>query len=235
MQAPSRRPKKTIQTNIIIRGADGHAYRRSVQPFFINEKGQFLICCLVGGSNRCFRQTVQGGSEVGETPMETAVRETWEELGLDITQCAVFIGEVLPISSLPPSNLPGSRSSAEAPPVLTIDQVELSSEDRAAFRYPSKNWRKQGIHGQEMYPLLFFLPSHDINKIQVNSQSRGVRQEFNAVYWGSLVELEQSAPPVKQHLMSNVCPAVAAAALPFCWANGYSFEGIAAYSANAVA
>ncbi|KPA84701.1 hypothetical protein ABB37_01205 [Leptomonas pyrrhocoris] len=231
MERKRSRAQEVEEKNVVIRGADGRAYRRSVQLFFVNERGHFLICCPVGGPNRNYRQTVQGGSIAGETPLETAVREAWEELGLDITQQATFITEVMPPASALSSSSPNSMPSVLGDAVLTNEQGELISEDKVALRYASKKWRKQGIFGQEMYPLLFFLPSHGIQFVQVKSRSRGVRQEFNAVYWGSLVELAQRAPPVKQQVMANVCPMVAASVLPFLTANGYSLDGVTDYCA----
>ncbi|CAG9580241.1 hypothetical protein LMJF_32_1540 [Leishmania major strain Friedlin] len=222
---------ESTETNIIIRAADSLAYRRSVQLFFVNEDGQFLIGCPVGESNKCYRQTVQGGSLEGETPMQTAANEAWEEIGLDLAKDATFLLEVLP----PPTSLSGSCDSAG---ILAAPQDnngvlnssgEVVSEYRAPFRYRTKQWRHKGIHGQEMYPFLFFLPRDHISQLDVQARKRGVRQELKLLYWGPLCALEDQAPPVKKQAMSVICPAVAAAALPLlqCWR--YPLDGIAAY------
>lgn len=228
MQAESHKVQKALDAKVVVRGADGRAYRRSVQVFFVNENGEFLVCSPVGSSNCTYRQTVQGGSEAGESPFETAVRETWEEIGLDITQCATFVAEVLPCSAgLSPSN--GNASTLVPGSVEEINENgEVVSEYRAAFRYASKTWRKIGIFGQEMYPLLFFLPSQAIQGVNVRSRSRGVRQEFTTAYWGTLDELARCAPPVKMELMSKVCPAVAPTAQSFLKASGCPSTGTAA-------
>lgn len=222
---------ESTEKNVIIRAADSLAYRRSVQLFFVNEDGQFLIGCPVNESNKDYRQTVQGGSLEGETPMQTAVNEAWEEIGLDLAKDATFLLEVLP----PFTSLTGSRDSAGilATPrdnngVLN-SSGEIVSEYRAPFRYRTKQWRNKGIHGQEMYPILFFLPRDCINQLDVRASMRGVRQEFRLLYWGPLCALEDQAPPVKKQAMSVICPAVAAATLPLlsCWR--YPLDGIAAY------
>jgi 8-oxo-dGTP pyrophosphatase MutT (NUDIX family) len=236
MDAATTEVRPAAETSVVIRGVDGRAYRRSIQVFFVNERGQFLICCPVGPTNRTFRQTVQGGSEAGEAPLATAVRETWEEIGLDITQNATFVAEVVPLSSLQrASNGTATTSYALKNQVETNEKGEMLTEVRAEFRYASKRWRKQGIYGQEMYPLVFFLPSQAIRLVNVNSRSRGVRQEFRAVYWGSLAELACNAPPVKKELMSNVCPAVAAIVLPFLAGHGYTVEDSVARYTTATA
>ncbi|GET91492.1 hypothetical protein, unknown function [Leishmania tarentolae] len=222
---------ESSEKNVIIRAADSLAYRRSVQLFFVNEDGQFLIGCPVGESNKQYRQTVQGGSVEGETPMQTAANEAWEEIGLDLTNDASFLLEVLP----PPTSLSCSGDSAgilaspEDNNGVLNKNGEIVSEYRAPFRYRTKQWRSKGIHGQEMYPFLFFLPRDHIHQLDVQASKRGVRQEFKQLYWGPLCVLEDQAPPVKKQVMSVICRAVAAAALPTlqCWR--YPLDGIAAY------
>lgn len=214
--SPSHPHSPQSNQHVVIRGADGLAYRRSVQVFIVNEHGEYLVCCPVGSSNRDFRQTVQGGSAPGETPQATAIRETWEEVGLDLSVHGFYIADVLPLwPSLQGPPLVGTSSSVLGDAVQVNERGELVTEERAPFRYLSKKWKKEGISGQEMYPVLYYVPREDIRYMRVYSRERGVRQEFRVVYWGSLTELAQCAPPVKMQLMENVCPAVAVAVQPF--------------------
>ncbi|KAK7199762.1 NUDIX hydrolase dihydroneopterin triphosphate pyrophosphohydrolase/hydrolase [Novymonas esmeraldas] len=236
------------ERNVVLRAANSLAYRRSVQLFFVNEQGQFLICCPVGNTNQHYRQTVQGGSQEGETPMQTAIGEAWEEIGLDLVKDAVFLMEVLPPLPSPADRrsdsavgggdfVGGSSSTTAGVLATTVENEgvvnsagEVVSEYRAAFRYHSRHWRSRGIHGQEMYPLLFFLPRGQLERLDVQAWRRGVRPEFHLLYWGPLSILAHAAPPVKRDVMAVICPAVAAAALPFlrCW--GYPLTGLGGYT-----
>lgn len=235
------------EKNVLIRGADTFLYRRSVQLFFVNEEGQFLLCCPIGDSNRYYRQTMQGGSQVGESPMQTAAHEAWEEIGLDLAADATFLLEVLPLVPSSADASPKTVASdmnrhvgtgAASAGILATDeenagvvnaQGELVCEYRAAFCYRSKHWRGRGIRGQEMYPMLFLLPRDLIDRLDVRAARRGVRQEFRLLCWGPLSALADCAPPVKKHVMATICPAVAAAAMPFLTASGTPLDGVAAY------
>ncbi|GET91490.1 hypothetical protein, unknown function [Leishmania tarentolae] len=197
---------------VIVRGKDGYAYRRSVQVFFVNEWGQFLLCQPVGKSNANFRQTVQGGSEGDELPQETARREAWEEIGLDLEKDATFLCEVHPSAA-------GSGGHDQEEESVN-EKNELVSERRKQFRYISKTWRKLGVRGQELYPLLYLLRSEKLRHADTRGWKRGVRAEFCSVEWGSLVNLVDRAPPSKKAVMASVCHAVVAAAKPFLESRG---------------
>ncbi|KAG5496215.1 hypothetical protein JKF63_02516 [Porcisia hertigi] len=204
---------------VVVRGADGFAYRRSVQVFFVNERAEFLLCHPVGKGNENFRQTVQGGSEAGESPQQTAQRETWEEIGLDLDKDAKFVCTVLPTTTTAPE---GKEEEEET----RNDKNEITSERRKAFRYRSKTWRKLGIIGQELYPLLYMMEHSHLQRVDTHGQTRGVRDEFRSVEWGSLVDLVDKAPPAKKEVMHSVCRAVAAAAKPFLESRGYPTTGL---------
>ncbi|CAJ1032450.1 NUDIX domain containing protein, putative [Leishmania lindenbergi] len=193
---------------VIIRGKDGCAYRRSIQVFFMNESAEFLLCQPLGECNDKFLQTVQGGSEGEESPQETARRETWEEIGLNLEKDATFICEVQP----PPAAVLGEEGQARE---TRNEANEIVSEHRSAFRYKSKTWAKQGIRGQELYPLLYFLGREKVQHINTHGWERGIRAEFRSVKWGLLAELVEKAPPSKKAVMKSVCSAVAAAAKSF--------------------
>ncbi|KAG5470556.1 hypothetical protein LSCM1_01800 [Leishmania martiniquensis] len=197
---------------LVIRGKDGYAYRRSVQVFFVNERAQFLLCQPVGKKNASYRQTVQGGSEGEESPQETARREAWEEIGLDL-KYATLLCEVRPLDA---------ASGAEKQEQATRNEKgEILSEARRPFRYSSKSWRKVGIRGQELYPLLYLLEQKHVQHLDTSGWKRGVRSEFHSVEWGSLADLVEKAPPTKKAVMASVCRAVAAAAKPFLESQGY--------------
>ncbi|KAG5494700.1 hypothetical protein JIQ42_02315 [Leishmania sp. Namibia] len=200
---------------VVVRGNDGFAYRRSVQVFFVNENAQFLLCQPVGKCNVNFRQTVQGGSEGEESPQETARREAWEEIGLVVGTDATFVCEVRPLEA----------ASIEEEEVRN-EKGEILSELRRSFRYSSKTWRKLGIRGQELYPLLYLLEQKRIRHLDTCGWRRGVPTEFCSVEWGSLAELADKAPPTKKAVMESVCRAVAAAAKPFLESRGYPTTGL---------
>uniref|UniRef100_A0AAW3BDP2 NUDIX domain containing protein n=1 Tax=Leishmania naiffi TaxID=5678 RepID=A0AAW3BDP2_9TRYP len=199
---------KAERNIVIIRGKDGCAYRRSIQVFFINESAEFLLCQPVGECNDKFLQTVQGGSEGEESPQETARRETWEEIGLNLEKDATFICEVQP----PPAAALGEEGQARE---TRNEANEIVSEHRSAFRYKSRSWAKQGIGGQELYPLLYFLGREKAQHINTDGRERGIRAEFRSVKWGMLTDLVEKAPPSKKEVMKSVCSAVAAAAKSF--------------------
>ncbi|AYU81708.1 NUDIX hydrolase dihydroneopterin triphosphate pyrophosphohydrolase/hydrolase, putative [Leishmania donovani] len=155
---------------VIARGQDGFAYRRSVQAFFVNESTQFLLCQPARTSKVNFRQTVQGGSEGDESPQETAQRETWEELGLDLEKDATFLCEAHPSAAVS-----GEHGEEE---VFRIEKNEIVSERRKEFRYKRKAWQKLGINGQELYPLLYLLKSENSRHVGTLGSKRGVRTEF---------------------------------------------------------
>ncbi|CAG9580239.1 putative NUDIX hydrolase dihydroneopterin triphosphate pyrophosphohydrolase/hydrolase [Leishmania major strain Friedlin] len=202
---------------VIVRGQDGCAYRRSVQVFFVNERAQFLLCQPAGTSNVKFRQTVQGGSEGDESPQKTAQRETWEEIGVDLDKDATFLCEVHPSAAVS-----GEHGQAED---VRNEKNEIVSERRKEFRYKSKTWRKLGISGQELYPLLYLLKSEKLRHVDTLGSKRGVRTEFWSVAWGSLADLAEKAPPRKRAVMRSVCNAVAAAAMPLLELRGYPTSG----------
>ncbi|KAK7199761.1 NUDIX hydrolase dihydroneopterin triphosphate pyrophosphohydrolase/hydrolase [Novymonas esmeraldas] len=203
----AKRPVES-EAMVVIRGGDGIAYRRSVQVFFMSDRDQFLLCRPVGNTNIEFRQTVQGGSVAGESPQQTARREAWEEIGIDLDKWAVFLCEVPP---LPSPGAAADASSAER----RNDAGEIVSETRRAFRYRSKAWKSVGIGGQELYPLLYRLTDAGMAQADVRGWRRGVRPEFRAVEWGALSALAEQAPPSKRVVMEAICSAVAVAAAPF--------------------
>ncbi|KAG5470969.1 hypothetical protein CUR178_02276 [Leishmania enriettii] len=201
---------------VVVRGNDGFAYRRSIQVFFVNEKAQFLLCQPAGKCNVNFRQTVQGGSEGEESPQETARREVWEEIGLVLGRDATFVCEVRPLDA----------ASGEEDAVRN-ENGEILSEFRRSFRYRSKTWRKLGIRGQELYPLLYMLEQKRIRHLDTCGWRRGVPSEFHSVEWGSLADLADKAPSTKKAVMESVCRAVAAAAKPFLESRGYPSAALA--------
>lgn len=205
---------------MVIRGADGKAYRRSVQCFFINEHGSVLLFTPVGPCNAGFRQTVQGGADAGESPQDTARREAWEETGLRLDTCATFVCEVLPSDELT------AAAASAAPAEARNDKNEIVCERRKLFRYRSKTWVKQGIFGQELYPLLYFLPSEAIQGVQVHASCRDCWTEFKAVEWGPLRDAADRAPSTKKVVMDVICTAVAAAARPYLEARGFALDGL---------
>ncbi len=55
-------------------------YRQNAAVIITDGQGRVLLCRRTG--NFPFVQTVQGGIDAGETPMEAAIRELGEEVGL---------------------------------------------------------------------------------------------------------------------------------------------------------
>ncbi|EKF37913.1 NUDIX hydrolase, putative [Trypanosoma cruzi marinkellei] len=169
----------TSDDEVVVLAFDGLKYRRSVCVVIMNDRGQFLGCRRC--DNRRILQFVQGGAKLHETVQQTAEREVFEEIGLPARHLR-FVAEILP---------------------TTVER-----EVRAAFRYRSKTWRKKGIIGQELYPLLYLAETGVIDLLHFKAVP-GVRQEFCEAKWVTLEELMQKCPPSKAAAMANVCMAVA--------------------------
>ncbi|KAH9580102.1 NUDIX hydrolase domain [Trypanosoma melophagium] len=193
----------TPEGDVVIRAADGHRYRRSVCVFIMNPHGHFLA-----GRRRDDRrvlQCVQGGATLHESPMQTAEREVFEELGIPPAQLRL-IAEVPP----PPPTLTTTTTTT------TMrhggNRNAFAHDPRAVFRYNSKSWRKYGIKGQELYPLLFRAETELIHTLNFAAVP-GVRPEFCAAKWVTLEELMQYCSPSKREVVMNMCAAVAPLAL----------------------
>ncbi|ORC90948.1 NUDIX hydrolase [Trypanosoma theileri] len=187
--APSITPPPlecTPEGDVVIRAADGHRYRRSVCVFIMNPHGRFLA-----GRRRDDRrvlQCVQGGATPHESPIQTAEREVFEELGIPSTQLRL-------VAEIPPPTPAETRNA-------------ISHDPRAVFRYNSKSWRKYGIKGQELYPLLVRANTEVIHTLNFSAVP-GVRPEFCAAQWVTLEELMQYCSPSKREVVANMCAAVA--------------------------
>ncbi|RHW71991.1 RNA decapping enzyme [Trypanosoma brucei equiperdum] len=175
----------TCEGEVVVTSSDGKKFRRSVCVFIMNENGHFLGCRRY--DDRSTIQCVQGGAKRGETVQQTAAREVMEEIGVHCDQLQ-FISEIT--YSKPecgePQNCDGPRS---------------------AFRYKSKSWRRIGIVGQELYPLLYSMQSSVINHLNFHSV-QGTRQEFIGAEWVPLHVLRNKCSKSKQVAVSNMCDAV---------------------------
>ncbi|CCD12091.1 unnamed protein product [Trypanosoma congolense IL3000] len=187
MDGPAHDGLEYLGDEVVVIGLSGKKYRRSVCVFIMNENGEFLICRR--RDNRQALQCVQGGAKFGETPQQTAAREVKEEIGIP-TRYLTFVSEI----TWPESEIATSGD---------------GSEPRAMFRYPSKSWRKIGISGQELYPLLYCANSSIVDLVNFRSVP-SVRPEFCEAFWGPLHILSQYAPKSKIDAMTNACAAVEA-------------------------
>ncbi|ESL11734.1 NUDIX hydrolase [Trypanosoma rangeli SC58] len=164
---------------VAVVAANGLKYRRSICVVIMNGQGFFLGC------RRCddkrVLQFVQGGAKRHESPQQTAERELLEEIGLPATYLR-FVGEILPVTS--------------------------GDEVRAAFRYKSKSWRRKGVIGQELYPLLYLADTGVIDILHFRAIP-GVRQEFCGAMWMALGEFVRHCSPSKATAVLNICNAVA--------------------------
>lgn len=79
------------------------ALRKAVMAIFLNDRGEILI----GSSPRDGGFKIpQGGLEVGETPVQGAIREVFEELGVAITEEDFYPPVTSEISYLFPEDEP---------------------------------------------------------------------------------------------------------------------------------
>ncbi|RNF17422.1 NUDIX hydrolase [Trypanosoma conorhini] len=168
----------TSDGEVVVVAANGSKYRRSVCVVIMNEQGYFLGCRRY--DDRQVWQFVQGGAKVHESVQQTAERELFEEIGLPATHLR-FVGEILSFTS--------------------------GEEAWAAFRYKSKSWRKSGIVGQELYPLLYLADTGIIDVLHFKAVP-GVRQEFCGAMWMRLEEFVRYCSPSKATVVSNICMAV---------------------------
>lgn len=230
--APTPLPWETV------RAANGSLYRRSVQAYIINEKMSILAFKPIGHTNSGFRQCVQGGIDRGETAIQALARELHEESGLVLGADVTFIGEVLPLqdalaaageeTSTNPSDdddevlLPdvsdeadgaGEPTSPVTAPTTGPQEVknakgETVSELRASFRYESNTWKKDGIAGQELFPMLLFARSDVLRKVRVVPLDPAVRREFLSAYRLPLSSIVEQTAPIKRKVHQRIVPAV---------------------------
>ncbi|KEG09817.1 NUDIX hydrolase, partial [Trypanosoma grayi] len=168
----------TISGEVTVRADDGATYRRSVCAIIMDQRGCFLGCRR--SDDRKVLQWVQGGAKVHETVQQTAEREVFEEIGLPASYLHL-IGEVLP--------------------------AVACNEPRAPFRYKSKSWRKLGIVGQELYPLLYIVDTSVVELLRFRAV-QGERREFCGAKWVDLNELIKYCSPSKREVVTNICRAV---------------------------
>ncbi|EPY28170.1 hypothetical protein STCU_01013 [Strigomonas culicis] len=193
------RAKSTEFPDVVIRGADKKLYRRSAMGIFLNEDGFCLCFVPVGIQNKDFLQTVQGGVAKGETPKEALLREIGEEIGL-APEDVIIVEEILPVDENG-ETVPDTGSGS------INDNNEVVDETRKVFRYQSKSWRKESIHGQELYPHLCFLSKRNINKIRLIPRNPEIRREFFSYKIGKLSSLYAQAPPSKREVLQHIVKA----------------------------
>ncbi|KAH8613870.1 NUDIX domain [Trypanosoma vivax] len=194
----------TEEGEVLVRSHNGKRYRRSVCVIIMDQRGYFLGCKR--RDDKRVIQCVQGGTEHGETPQQTAARELMEEIGLPISALR-FVGEVSWTDAL--------GGTCDGP--------------RASFRYPSKTWRKMGAVGQELYPLLYVADTSVINKLNFKAVP-GVRPEFCDAAWVPLHYLVEYCSPSKRTAIANMCIAVVPLVrlvIPDYVASVQSIEGVA--------
>lgn len=174
---------------------DGKLYRCTVQCLVMNNDGQFLVGKAPERTNENYLFPVQGGVEKGESLLDTAKRELYEEMGVKITQLD-FVSLIIP----------DCGSSIKM--CTEVDLYKAAALINQPFFYRTK--KKKGIFGQDVFPLFFSVNTYPLNvrfDVEASASNWEIKPTFKEAYWVDLSSLSTQAPPRKAEVMHRIVAA----------------------------